>query len=268
VFVDNKAPKPNKPSGPEGGDKEAESGKSSSSPPLLDTVRFGDGQANSLSPDERAVSSDEKKYFNGPTRSEIKKLLNDYDRITRIDARRLFKWPIEVWVSCGEPFVPLKVVSKTETMKHSHRNLVEKAEHEFDKQSHVLRKMTGRRLSTMKAGQYKSVKNPDVPVVKEGHWSQVPFEEKQKQEEVQELKNYIKVTKNTTKNAERPDSTKTFGTHSINVSFVSSILFANLAYHGFFPLATETSARVCQWTIGRHGSILLGVQFGRAERHG
>ncbi len=179
-------------------------------------MRFGDAQSKDSSLDE--LASDGKKYFNGPTRGEIKKLLNDYDRITRIDARRLFKWPIEVWVSCGEPFVPLKVVSKSESMKHSHRNLVEKAEHEFDKQSHVLRKMTGRRLNTMKAGQYKSVKNPDFPVVKEGHWSQVPFEEKQKQEEVQELKNYVKEIKNTKKNAERAEITKTFGTHSINVS--------------------------------------------------
>lgn len=48
--------------------------------------------------------------------------------------------------------------------------------------------MTGRRFKTMEPGTLRPVQNPDYPVVKEGHWSNVPYEEQLKQIEVEELK--------------------------------------------------------------------------------
>ena len=129
-----------------------------------------------------------KQPFNSPSRSEIKRLLGEIDRSTRIDAKKILRWPIEIWVSCGESFVQPKLVSKNETQKMIQREQVDKAEHELEKQTHALRQMTGRRLTQMKTGQYKPIKNPDIPVVKEGHWSEVPYEEQVKQNEVNELK--------------------------------------------------------------------------------
>ena len=48
--------------------------------------------------------------------------------------------------------------------------------------------MTGRRMNKQTTGEYKAVKNPECPVVKEGHWSEVPFEEQAKQAEVYQLR--------------------------------------------------------------------------------
>ena len=95
---------------------------------------------------------------------------------------------MEIWVSTGEQFVPPRLKNKIENEKMIQRGQVDKAEHELEIQSHMLRQMTGRRYNRMNYGQYKSVKNPDFPVVKEGHWSEIPFEEQIKQAEVHKLK--------------------------------------------------------------------------------
>jgi hypothetical protein len=128
--------------------------------------------------------------FNGPSKNDIKRILSEYDQFSRIDPKKILRWPIEIWISCGESFIQPKLVSKYENQKMTQRELVDKAEHELEKQTHALRQMTGRRLTSMKTGQYKPIKNPDFPVVKEGHWSEVTYEEQVKQTEVNQLKVY------------------------------------------------------------------------------
>lgn len=39
----------------------------------------------------------------GPSRSELKRILESQT----IDEQKLLRWPIEVWVSCGEQFIPM-----------------------------------------------------------------------------------------------------------------------------------------------------------------
>ncbi len=129
-----------------------------------------------------------KKQFEGPTKIEIKKLLNEYERGARVDVKRVFRWPLEIWVSCGEAFVSPKLISEYESQKIAQREQTHKAEHELEKQAHALRQMVGRRLSSMSTGVYKSIKNPEYPVVREGHWTEVPYEEQLKQAEVNQLK--------------------------------------------------------------------------------
>lgn len=114
--------------------------------------------------------------------------MNDYDRASKIDAKKLFRWPIDVWVSCGEQFVQPKLVDQLENRKIAKREQIDKVEHELEIQTHTLRQMTGRRLNTMSAGQYRSIKNPEYPVIKEGHWSEVTYEEQIKQAEVSNLR--------------------------------------------------------------------------------
>ncbi len=126
--------------------------------------------------------------FNGPSKSDIKRILSEFDQFSRIDPKKILRWPIEMWISCGESFIQPKLVSKYENQKMTQRELVDKAEHELEKQTHALRQMAGRRLTSMKMGQYKPIKNPEIPVVKEGHWSEVPYEEQVKQNEVNQLK--------------------------------------------------------------------------------
>lgn len=124
------------------------------------------------------------KPFNCPTRTELKRIFESRS----FDNRKVLRWPIEVWVSCGEQFIAPKLVTKNENQKLLHREQIEKAEHELKIQSHTLRQMTGRRLKELNKGTYKSVKNPETPVVREGHWSEITFEEQVKQNEVNQLK--------------------------------------------------------------------------------
>ena len=123
-----------------------------------------------------------------PKRSELVRLIGEYDRTSKIDTKKLFKWPIEVWVSCGEAFVSPNFVSKNESQRMMQRENINKVELELEKQAHALRQMTGRRLTGMNPGEYKAVKNPDIPVVREGHWTEMTYEEKVKKVEVNQLK--------------------------------------------------------------------------------
>ena len=59
---------------------------------------------------------------------------------------------------------------------------------ELDREMHTLRQMTGRRLMRQSIGEYKPVKNPEYPVVRRGHWSEVPYDEEIKKIEVTKLK--------------------------------------------------------------------------------
>lgn len=134
------------------------------------------------------IQSSRNSKFIGPTKNEIRRILNHYDRTGKIDKKKLLKWPVEIWVSCGEQFIPPKLRNKIESEKMAQREQVDKAEHELEIQTHLLRHMTGRRYNAQNFGQYKAVKNPDFPVVKEGHWSEIPYEEQLKQAEVNMLK--------------------------------------------------------------------------------
>ena len=73
-------------------------------------------------------------------------------------------------------------------MKKNHRKQVEEPGNKLDTQTHVLRNMAGRRIKAMDPGGLRPVQNPDCPVIKEGHWSNVPYEEQLKQIEVEGLK--------------------------------------------------------------------------------
>lgn len=163
---------------------------------LLDKVDFSEPSQNPPVSNEtqnlsaltvEAKSSNIKQNI-GPTKHEIKRILDEYDRTSKIEAKKLFRWPIEIWVSCGEQFVSPKSVDLTENLKMMQREQVERAEQELGKQIHTLRQMAGRRLTSLSTGEYKAIKNPDLPVVKEGHWSEVTYEEEIKRNEVNQLK--------------------------------------------------------------------------------
>lgn len=68
------------------------------------------------------------------------------------------------------------------------RQKLDIVENNFETNTHVLRQMTGRRYKTMEPGEYKSVQNPDYPVTRDGHWTDVPYDEQLKSLEVNDLK--------------------------------------------------------------------------------
>ena len=172
---------------------------------------------------------EKEKPFKQPTKREMRRMINEYERKSRIDARKVLRWPIECWVSCGEAFKEPSAIIKSETQKIIQRENIDKAEHELEKQAHLLRQMTGRRLSKMSVGKYKSVKNPEYPVKKEGHWTEVTYEEQVKKVEVSQLKNFVDEMKYPNKSpsstgqplraaGSKAQTTQLYGTYTINVS--------------------------------------------------
>ncbi|CAF0796043.1 unnamed protein product [Brachionus calyciflorus] len=187
---------------------------------LLDRVNFNEEnfKDNSLLKNfnDATPSVRNSKPITGPTKNDIRRILNYYDRTSKVDTKKLLKWPVEIWVSCGEQFIPPKLKTKIENEKMVQREQVDKAEHELEIQSHMLRQMTGRRFNNLNYGQYKSVKNPDFPVIREGHWSEVPYEEQIKQEEVNKLKNFVDEIKNPNKKSTKPPkASNLYGNHPI-----------------------------------------------------
>jgi hypothetical protein len=168
--------------------------------------------ANSDQQKYRSESPDQadEKPFTQPSRKEIKRLLEDFDRNFKVDARRLFRWPVEAWVSCGEPFVNPLLVSRSELHRMSHRELTERAETELEKQKHALRHMAGRRVANVR--QFGEVKPEAV------------YQEQAKEGEVNKLKRYVENIKSEPKEAQprKKSSDKftsnSFGTHNVNVS--------------------------------------------------
>ena len=53
--------------------------------------------------------------------------------------------------------------------------------------------MTGRRKMRLSAGEFRPVNNPSYPVIKRGHWTEVPYEENIKKIEVSKLKVFSKI---------------------------------------------------------------------------
>ena len=118
----------------------------------------------------------------------MKRFLNELERSSHVDPKKVLKYPVEVWVSSGEAFLSPEIVKQNENRKQQKREQIDRAQVELEKQTHTLRQMAGRRITKQTTGEYKAVKNPECPVVREGHWSEVPFEEQAKQAEVFQLK--------------------------------------------------------------------------------
>lgn len=169
---------------------------------LLDRVDFGqfgsaaaahhkkdstlsDSASKSVELAAKMLTVEKEKPFKCPSKRELDRMHEEYAKKNYLDPRKVLRWPIEVWISCGEAFVPPSTVAKNETQKIIQRENIDKAEHELEKQAHALRQMTGRRLAGMNLGKYRSSKHPDS---REGHWTEVTYEEQVKQAEVNQLK--------------------------------------------------------------------------------
>ncbi|KAH3884070.1 doublecortin domain-containing protein 1-like [Dreissena polymorpha] len=103
----------------------------------------------------------------------------------------ILRYPIEVWVSSGKPFVPPEVVeSKVENRKKK-RAFRSAVSLELDIEKHILRSMKGRRLDELSPGEYKGTKNSQKPVVVEGHWEEPTPEEQEKHDTVHKLQEHL-----------------------------------------------------------------------------
>ncbi|XP_022088290.1 doublecortin domain-containing protein 5-like isoform X2 [Acanthaster planci] len=103
--------------------------------------------------------------------------------------------PVEVWVSCGEPFARPEHVDYKRKLLQQQREERAGVILELEKEKHVLRQMQGRRTNGMEGPQYISTLSPDAPVMVEGGWTQPTVGEVKKSLVVHQLENHLQEVK-------------------------------------------------------------------------
>ncbi|XP_066492130.1 doublecortin domain-containing protein 1 [Tiliqua scincoides] len=103
----------------------------------------------------------------------------------------ILKTPIEVWVSSGEPFLPLDALENSE--RQDKQNWLEKDKilADLDAMKHKMRQLQGRRMAKHKAASLVPTKSPLQPVVVEGGWTEETPEEMKLMEDIQHLEMHL-----------------------------------------------------------------------------
>ncbi|XP_072128926.1 doublecortin domain-containing protein 1-like isoform X1 [Mobula birostris] len=104
--------------------------------------------------------------------------------------------PIEVWVSCGEPFIPLSESNKRLRMQRKQWLQKEKVLSDLDMMKHKIRHLQGRRVGSMDPANMVPTKCPVQPVVVEGGWTEPSPEELRLTEDVQNMEMHLSEVQN------------------------------------------------------------------------
>ncbi|MBN3289670.1 DCDC5 protein, partial [Polypterus senegalus] len=104
--------------------------------------------------------------------------------------------PVDVWVSCGEPFLPLQAIEKKEQTQKQNWLHKEKALADLVKKRHKMRHLEGRRISAMLPCRMIPTKSPVQPVVVEGGWMEPSQEEVKLMEDIQNIEVHLAEVQN------------------------------------------------------------------------
>ncbi|XP_071074231.1 doublecortin domain-containing protein 1 isoform X2 [Dasypus novemcinctus] len=85
--------------------------------------------------------------------------------------------PIAIWVSCGEPFIPLSDLQKAEKLEKQSWLKKDKILNDLDAMKHKMRQLKGRRIAACQPATMVSTQSPVQPVVCEGGWTEQTQEE-------------------------------------------------------------------------------------------
>ncbi|XP_060118368.1 doublecortin domain-containing protein 1 [Heteronotia binoei] len=85
--------------------------------------------------------------------------------------------PIEVWVSSGEPFLPLDTLQNAERQERQNWLEKDKILADLDTMKHKMRQLQGRRITKFQPASMVPTKSPLHPVVIEGGWTEETQEE-------------------------------------------------------------------------------------------
>ncbi|XP_062974492.1 doublecortin domain-containing protein 1 [Elgaria multicarinata webbii] len=99
--------------------------------------------------------------------------------------------PVEVWVSCGEPFLPLETLQKSKRQEREKWLEKDKILADLDAMKHKMRQLQGRRITQSKAATLVPTKSPLQPVVVEGGWSEETQEEMKLMETIQHTEMHL-----------------------------------------------------------------------------
>ncbi|KAJ1177710.1 hypothetical protein NDU88_002962 [Pleurodeles waltl] len=99
--------------------------------------------------------------------------------------------PVDVWVSCGEPFLSLDAVQQMEERKKEEWLQKENILADLNAMKHKIRHLQGQRVTALKPASMVPTKNPAQPVVVEGGWTEKTPDEMKLIENIQHLENHL-----------------------------------------------------------------------------
>ncbi|XP_029142063.1 doublecortin domain-containing protein 1 [Protobothrops mucrosquamatus] len=99
--------------------------------------------------------------------------------------------PVEVWVSSGEPFLPLDTLQNTERQIKQKWLEKDKILADLNAMKHKMRQLQGRRITKYKAADLVPTKSPFQPVVVEGGWTEETQEEMKLMETIQHTEMHL-----------------------------------------------------------------------------
>ncbi|XP_072277958.1 doublecortin domain-containing protein 1 isoform X2 [Pyxicephalus adspersus] len=99
----------------------------------------------------------------------------------------ILRHPIEVWVSCGEPFVSPHVVQQSEKEEQRHWLRKKKNVSGRSLMIHKMRHLQGRRVNSLASPTMVPTTDPAQPVSVEGGWAEVSEEELRLKEELENV---------------------------------------------------------------------------------
>ncbi|XP_006883785.1 PREDICTED: doublecortin domain-containing protein 5 [Elephantulus edwardii] len=119
----------------------------------------------------------------------------------------VFRNPIAIWVSCGEPFLPLNALQKEKLEK---QNWIKKDKilADLDTMKHKLRQLKGRRVAACQPTILVPTKSAVQPVVVEGGWTQQSQEEIKLVELIRHTEAHLSEVQDLQFKGESPISTK------------------------------------------------------------
>ncbi|XP_041535084.1 doublecortin domain-containing protein 1 [Microtus oregoni] len=117
------------------------------------------------------------------------KMGNRLDCLEGIDKSllaQILKSPIAIWVSCGEPFLPLNAPQNSEKLKKQNWLKKDQILADLDTLRHKMRQLKGRRMAARQPATMVPTQSPLQPVVMEGGWTEQTQEEMKLMERIRE----------------------------------------------------------------------------------
>ncbi|XP_012580549.1 PREDICTED: doublecortin domain-containing protein 5 [Condylura cristata] len=87
------------------------------------------------------------------------------------------RYPVPIWVSCGEPFLSPNTLQKAEKLEKQNWLKKDKILADLDTMKHKMRQLKGRRVAACQSATMVPSKSPVQPVVVEGGWTEQTQEE-------------------------------------------------------------------------------------------
>ncbi|XP_050003055.1 doublecortin domain-containing protein 1 isoform X2 [Alexandromys fortis] len=148
------------------------------------TQRYPETQERSM----ESLGTEQTAVQNTKENSKMK-MGNRLDCLEGIDKSllaQILKSPIAIWVSCGEPFLPLNAPQNSEKLKKQNWLKKDQILADLDTMRHKMRQLKGRRVAARQPATMVPTQSPLQPVVMEGGWTEQTQEEMELMERIRE----------------------------------------------------------------------------------